>query len=211
MSMNIQNSVLTTIILLGVALPSAFAEPSSAIHVPVQAFSIGDFKVGDATLSEARSQLGLAHAYEHDEGLVRTLCYFYPMNQGVVVLELNASVLGGLQTLTGFTIHLEHKHPDRCSPSLTNLRSMSIGMGVKLGESERDFRTHIPIQFVRNNNGLAYDAEYKREMNDKELASMRRQWPDIRKPSFFDVVESVRVKFRKGALVYYEVQRTESY
>ena len=209
--MNIRNSALSISILLGMVLTPALAEPNNAMHVPAKAFSIGDFKVGDTTLSEAQSQLGSAHAYEHDEGLVRTLCYFYPAKQEVVVLELNASVLGGLQRLTGFTVRLAPKPPEKCSSSRVNLRTINIGMRVKLGESENDFRTHLPIQFVHKNTRLTYEIEYKREMTEEELASMRQQWPDIGKPSFFDVVESVQAKFRKGMLEYYTVQRTESY
>jgi hypothetical protein len=126
-------------------------------------------------------------------------------------LEFNAGALGGLKRLTGFVIRVAHEHPERCSQSVINLRNVSIGMGVKLGESEREFRASLPILFKRDNNRLSHEVEYKREMTDMELALMKKQWPDIRSPGFFDVVEFVRAKFRNGMLEHYEVSRTESY
>jgi hypothetical protein len=209
--MKLPKSVLTTVIGLTVSFTSSFAEPSQAIHVPAGGFSIGNFQVGNTTLSDVQSQLGPANAYDHDEGLVRTLCYYFRINRGVVVLELNASVLGGLQRLTGFVTRFAREHPERCSLSLIDLRIVSIGMGVRLGALEREFRASLPIPFKRNKTNLFYEVEYRREMTDMEFASMKQQWPDIQKPSFFDVIESVRAKFRNGVVEYYEVNRTESY
>lgn len=202
---------LTIIIWLTVLCPFAFAETDKTGLVPVEAFSIGDLDVGSTSFSEVQSELGSATTTEHDEGLVRTLCYYSRRNRGVVVLELNSSVLGGLQRLTGFVIRQVRKHPERCTQSLIDLQSMRIGMGVKLGESEREFRATLPLPFKRRGNQLSHEREYRREMTDTEIASMRKQWPGIQKPSFFDVVELVRATVRNGVIESYEVNRTESY
>jgi hypothetical protein len=203
--------MLITITWLLSSLVSAFAEPRTMIRVPAEVFAIGALQVGTATLSDVQSQLGSSNSYEHDEGLVRTLCYYTPINQGVVVLEFNAGALGGLKRLTGFVIRLAREHPEWCSPSLINLRKISIGKGVRLGESEREFRASLPVHFKRNNTTLSHEIEYRREMTEVEIASMKKQWPNIGIPSFFDVVEFVRAKFKSGVLEYYEVKRMESY
>ncbi|WP_152625081.1 hypothetical protein [Xanthomonas albilineans] len=178
---------------------------------PDEVFSIGEFHVGSATLADVQSKLGSAHAYMHDKGLVKTICYYSPANQGVVVLELNASVLGGLQRLTGFVIKKARKQPGHCVQSIIDLQRMHVGMGVKLGESERDFRAALPIQFKRKDVRLFHEMDYQRAMTEMEIASMKRQWPDIKKSSSFDVVEVVCATVRNGLLESYEVSRTESY
>lgn len=209
--MNSLKRVLATIIWLTVLCPLAFAETDKVDGAPANLFSIGDVHIGSATLSDVQSELGPANAYEHDKGLVRTLCYYSRSKRGFVVLEVNSSVLGGLQRLTGFVIRQARKHPERCTQSLIDVQNMRIGMGVRLGQSEREFRATLPLHFKRSGIKLSHEIEYRREMTDTEIASMRQQWPDIRKPSFFDVVELVRATVRNGVIESYEVNRTESY
>lgn len=209
--MQTQMIVLVAGILLGISSPSVFAKSEDATHVPIEMFSIGEFYLGESTLMDVESKLGTGSAYEGGNGLVRTLCYFYQTDRGVVVSKFNANVLGGLQRLTGFSIQQASNHPNRCMATKINLGAMKIGKLIGLGISKQKFILHFPVRFSRDKARLSYDVEYRREMTEVEFASMQQQWPDIRQPSYFDVVESVRAEFRNGALKFYEVQRTESY
>ena len=113
--------------------------------------------------------------------------------------------------MTGFEVQLMNHVPEKCSRTRVDLSAMNIGGGVALGQSESDFKAHLPVHFIQRGRYLVYEVEYQRRMTDEELVSMRRQWPDMPSPSFFDVVEFVRAKFRAGALELYEARRTESY
>ncbi|WP_155394178.1 hypothetical protein [Xanthomonas albilineans] len=207
---NINNSLVGILFSIALCLLT-FAGACKAGPTPDEVFSIGEFHIGSTTLADVQSKLGSTHAYVHDQGLVRTICYYSPANQGVVVLYLNSSVLGGLQRLTGFFVKKERKQPGRCVQSPIDLQGIHIGMGVKLGESEHDFRAALSLQFKRRDAELFYEMEYRREMKNMEFASMKKQWQDIKKPSFFDVVEFVRATVRNGVIESYEVSRTESY
>lgn len=206
----IMNLLMAAAFLLGPCVTAIAG--GSGKRAPSDVFSVGEFRVGVTDLEGVRALLGAATAAERDDGLVRTICYYYPYAKGgFVVFDFNSSVLGGLQRLTGFVVRRASSRPEKCSLSLVDLHAMRVGMNVRLGDSERDFRGKLPIRFDRKNAALYRVFEYEREMTGEEFLLMREQWPGIKEPAFFSVVESVRAVFKSGFLDFYEVSRSESY
>jgi hypothetical protein len=211
MTMNMQNAVLMTIAWLMAMVAPAFAAPTNVAYIPAEVLTISGFQLGKTTLNDVGVLLGSAPPQKRDDGLVSTLCYFSGSEHQFVAMQFDASVLGGLERLTGIGVRMLDRPPEKCTRTNVNLGSMQIGGGVALGQSEKEFKAHIPVRFVRRGVQLVYEGEYQREMTDEELTSMRQQWPGMPSPSFFVVVEFIRARFRAGALQSYEVRRTESY
>lgn len=211
MTMNMRNTVLMAIAWLLVVGAPALATPNNVAHVQAEVFTIGSFQLGKTTLNDVSGFLGLAPSQKRDDGLVSTHCYFSGSEHQFVVMQFEASVLGGLKRLTGMGVRVSDKPPEKCTHTNVSLGSMQIGGGLALGQSEKEFKAHIPVRFVRRGAQLVYERGYQRKMTDEELTLMRQQWPDMPSPSFFEVVESIQAKFRAGALQSYEVRRTESY
>jgi hypothetical protein len=211
MTINMRSTVQLALAWLITMGTSAFAAANDVAAVPVEVLTIGTFQLGKSTLTDVGVLLGPAPSHKRDDGLVSTLCYFSESKHQFVAMQFYASVLGGLERLTGIGVRMVDGPPANCTRTNVNLGSMQLGGGATFGQSEKEFKAHIPVQFVRRGVQLVYKVEYQRKMTDEELTSMRQQWPDMPSPSFFEVVELIQARFRAGALQSYEVRRTESY
>jgi|JI9StandDraft_2_1071091.scaffolds.fasta_scaffold242894_2 hypothetical protein len=95
MTMNMRNTVLIAIVWLLVVGAPALATPNNVAHVQAGVFTIGSFQLGKTTLNDVSGFLGLAPYKKRDDGLVSTLCYFSRREHQFVVMQFEASVLGG--------------------------------------------------------------------------------------------------------------------
>lgn len=213
--------------LLGtVLLTSALCTSVSlAAEVPPQTFSINNATVGATTLADVQKIYGMAAASRvsrEDEADVR-VCYVYSSPKGASFLVFESGPMGGGNQITGFRISTLRPSAN-CVATKIDIGNLETGNGVRLGQHLVDFKKAVPVEFKRRGSQLFYEAVSQRaadyeaarqraatqEELKEELKRLRAKWPN-EKQAYFDVTTTLRAKFKDNRLIYFYVQKIESY
>lgn len=184
---------------------------SFAAEIPSQVFSINHATVGITTLDEIQQTYGIAKIsrVSRDDEADITMCYFYSSPKGKTFLVFESGVMGGSKHITGFRISSLTQSRD-CAPTKIDLRTLTTGNGVRLGQSLMYFRKAFPVEFKRKGTSLIYEAVSQRAATQEELKRLRSNWPN-EKQDFFDVTITIKGKFKGNRLIDLYVHKIESY
>jgi hypothetical protein len=189
----------------------ALSLPCSPQSLPEGIFSVGQFKIGQATFDDVLSHFGPNKPYplQPGDGADLAMCYSNGTGSTAPAIVFETGALGGWQEITAY--RLTHRSKRQCRLTSVPVLKMATRNGFLLSTSRQ-----VVINALGRSNAtksvarLRAEDVYQRAPTDEEAARMRGSNAD---PTGFkfDVVDMVDVRFKGGVVDELYVRRLVSY
>jgi hypothetical protein len=183
-----------------------------AQSLPQEIFAIDRFEIGKATIEDVQSHFGpnKPYAIEPSDGADVAVCYSNGVSSSAPAILFETGALGAWEKITAY--RLTKRGNRQCSLTSVSLSTMVTRNGLTL-----DTKRRVVVNVLRRTKSLISTTEkirleevYQREPTKEEAARMHRANPDSNQIKF-DVVDTVEIGFKRGAVNNLYVRRLVSY
>lgn len=182
----------------------------TAQTLPEGLFTVGNFEIGKATMEGIQSHFGPGklRIIEPGDGADKALCYRNGITPSSPTIVFETGALGGWKNITSY--RLSYKSGSRCAQTSISIEGLLTGNGLKLlatkDAASMALNKPLPastattrVEQVYQKKGPAHGVAVNTGVNQTLVETT------------FDVVDTVEMRFKRGAIVDLYVKRLVSH